>query len=110
MNVQCVLASAVMLMGCIAATAVASERGAPATLPKGAACIAAEATAAEGATHHCWFIPRPFGKRDFSTRNGRAQYVFSELERCDEIEILSDAEHPRADGEAWRVVALRCID
>jgi hypothetical protein len=110
MNMQGLLASCALIVLVSASTPAWADALAPAALPKGSACVATNTTAVDGPTHHCWFVPRAFGKRDFSTRNGRAQYIFSELERCDEIEILSDTEQPRADEAPWRVVALRCIN
>jgi hypothetical protein len=110
MNMQRLLAGCALIAFVAAFTPALADTVAPTKLPKGAACVATDTMAADGPTHHCWFVPHAFGKRNFSTRNGRAQYIFSELDRCNEIEILSDAEYPRADGEAWRVVALRCFD
>ena len=105
MNAQLVIALAVGL--CLSAPLPAQDM--KLLQRKGAQCQAIRGDSAAGETHECFFLPQAFGKRDFSRRNGRAQYVFSELgPDCEEIEILGDSARPHAEHELRRV-GLRCI-
>jgi hypothetical protein len=89
----------------LAAAAAAAER---ITLKKGAQCKALKPVGEDGVTHHCFFAPGVFGDRDYSNRNGRARYVFTELgPRCGEIEIVADEPH-QDDGTALVRVSAVC--
>jgi hypothetical protein len=70
---------------------LAAESAEPYTLKDGVDCAKSKAPQAEGETHRCIFAPGKVGKRDFDTRNGRAEYVFTALgPDCDAMEILAD--------------------
>ena len=81
-------------------------------LKEGVQCQQEPEDAYEGETHRCYFSPSRFGKRDFTTRNGRATYVVTTLgPDCDEIEILGDANAPLTlpGGGEIKQVSVRCI-
>jgi hypothetical protein len=95
----------VALLLALAGPAAAAER---ITLKKGAQCKVLKPVAEDGATHHCFFAPAVFGDRDYSNRNGRARYVFTELgPRCGEVEIVTDTPHEH-DGTALVRVSAIC--
>lgn len=80
-------------------------------LKDGVQCQSKPRDAYEGETHRCYFSPQRHGKRDFSTRNGRATYVFSTIgQDCDEVEILGDGNspHPAPDGGELKQVSVHC--
>jgi hypothetical protein len=83
------------------------------TLEDGADCAKSKAPRAEGETHRCIFEPGKFGRRDFGSRNGRAEYVFSTLgPDCDAIEILADEAFEGSPDPAapLRRVSVLCED
>lgn len=85
----------------------------PVKLRDGVSCAEQKVDAFEGETHRCYFSPQRFGKRDFTSRNGRAMYVITELgPDCDEIEILGDGDSQRVatDGGALRQVSVHCAE
>jgi hypothetical protein len=80
-------------------------------LKDGVQCTAKPDDAYEGETHRCYFAPEKFGKRDFSTRNGRATYVFSTIgQDCDEVEILGDGNSTLTSpgGGELKQVSVHC--
>jgi hypothetical protein len=82
-------------------------------LKEGVQCQSEPDDAYEGETHRCYFSPQHFGKRDFTTRNGRATYVVTTLGAdCDEIEILGDASSPLTapGGGEIKQVSVRCVN
>ena len=82
---------AALLLLMLSPFALAAEPAEKYALKEGADCAKSKAPLAEGETHRCIFEAGKFGKRDFSTRNGRAEYVFSMLgPDCDVMEILAD--------------------
>jgi hypothetical protein len=83
----------------------------PIELEDGVACEKLEQAGSSGETHECHFATGKHGKHDFTTRNGRAEYVFNELSyRCKELEILSDEDAPQSapDAPVLRRVAVLC--
>ena len=87
---------------------------AAAAAPKnGVECTKSKTPKHEGETHACVFEPVVRGARDFGSRNGRAEYVFTELgPECDEMEILADeavAESPDP-AKPLRRVSVLCAD
>ena len=82
-------------------------------LEDGADCAESTAPKTEGETHRCIFDPGKHGKRDFSSRNGRAEYVFSALgPHCDAMEILADEAFDGSPDPAapLRRVSVLCED
>jgi hypothetical protein len=80
-------------------------------LRDGVVCAEQKTDAFEGETHRCYFSPQRFGRRDFTTRNGRTMHVITLLgPDCDEIEILGDGKSERvaADGGELRQVSVHC--
>lgn len=67
--------------------------------------------AEDGATHLCYFDPTVRDRFDFSSRNGRAGYVVSELgPYCDELDILADQDHlHQGQPSGLRVVRVQCL-
>jgi len=89
------------------ARAEAAERIA---LRQGVLCRAVSAPEMPGETHVCYFAPTKVGRHDFSTRNGRAGHVASELgPSCGEIEILGETEVAQDDGASLRRVSVLCL-
>ena len=85
----------------------------PVKLRDGVVCAEQKTDAYEGETHCCYFSPERFGKRDFSTRNGRTMHVITLLgPDRDEIEILGDGKSERVatDGGELRQVSVHCED
>lgn len=83
----------------------------PVKLRDGVSCAKQKENAYEGETHRCYFSPQRFGKRDFTTRNGRTMHVITLLGAdCDEIEILGDGKSERtaSDGGELRQVSVHC--
>jgi len=71
----------------------------PVALRDGVDCAASDTPRHEGETHRCLFEPRAFGKRDYSTANGRAEQVFTTLgPDCGAIEILADEDDAQVPG------------
>lgn len=94
-----------------AGPALSAVEAAPVKLRQGVHCQEQKVEPFEGETHRCYFSPHRFGKRDFSTRNGRAMYVISVLgPDCDEIEILGDgqSEAIASDGSELKQVTVHC--
>jgi hypothetical protein len=87
------------------------DEGAVAIPRAGAVCKANRKAQESGETHRCFFTPKAFGARDFSTANGRAFFVFSELgHACKDIEILSDAPYAGAeDTQPVQRVGVSCL-
>jgi hypothetical protein len=102
---------AVLLLSLLPLALVHAADGAAPKLRNGVLCQKQTVDAYEGETHRCYFSPHKFGKRDFSTRNGRAQYIASEL-RCDEVEILGDGRSPLTapDGGELKQVSVHCTE
>ena len=87
---------------------------AAAAAPKdGVECTKSKSPKHEGETHACVFEPVVRGARDFGSRNGRAEYVFTALgPDCEEMEILADepvAESPDP-AKPLRRVSVLCAD
>jgi hypothetical protein len=79
-------------------------------LKQGAHCDEHAAATDTGATHTCYFDPAHSGKRDFSSGNGRAEYIFTELgPDCEEIEILADEDYSAPDGRAVALKRVRVV-
>lgn len=101
-----------LLLAVLGMTPVLVSASAPEVkLKDGVQCKSKPDDAYEGETHRCYFSPQKFGKRDFSTRNGRATYVFSTIgQDCDEVEILGDGNSPHAapDGGELKQVSVHC--
>ena len=93
----------------VAAPALAAE-DVP-VLKEGANCAKSKPPVKEGETHRCVFDTTVHLKWDFSTRNGRAQYLFSKLgPDCDVMEILADEEFVQVPAPAvpLRRVSVLC--
>jgi hypothetical protein len=91
----------------------AADAGGPVELKDGAFCQEQNVEPFEGETHRCYFSPRRHGERDFSKRNGRAQYVATVLGPvCREIEILGDgpSERVSTDGTELAQLSVHCSD
>ena len=99
-------------LACFAAAPLqARSESDPVKLRDGVVCAEQKTDAFEGETHRCYFSPQRFGKRDFSTRNGRTMHVITLLgPDCDEIEILGDGKSDRRapDGSELRQVSVHC--
>lgn len=93
----------------LASLPAASAENVP-VLKDGAQCAKSKSPAKDGETHRCFFEPGEFGNRDFSTRNGRAQYIFTVLgPNCDVMEIPADeavADSPDSAAPLRRVSVL----
>lgn len=87
--------------------AVAGPDAAPSELRQGVSCDQNPSAPAGQATHVCYFDPQHSGKRDFSSRNGRAEYIFTVMGAdCESIEILADEDYSAPDS---RAVALKRV-
>ena len=101
----------VLLLGLCSVPALAADAAAETfSLKDGAECAESKTVMHDGETHRCIFEPKAFAKRDFTSRNGRAQYIFSKLgPDCDTMEILADepyADSPDAGAPLRRVSVL----
>lgn len=97
----------------LASGSAAAQDTAPVKLKNGVLCQEQQEDAFEGETHRCYFLPQQVGKRNFATRNGRAQYIVSALAPdCDEIEILGDGTSTRVgpDGSELKQVSVHCTE
>ena len=105
--------AAFLLLSILSPLALAAAPAETYTLKDGADCAKSQAPKAEGETHRCIFEPGKFGKRDFSSRNGRAEFVFTALgPDCDAMEILADEAFEGSPDPAapLRRVSVLCED
>jgi len=111
MRATLILATGLLLGGLSgdhASAAIPADQ--PIKLKRGAACLADSPEGATDATHRCFFSEGRFGRRDFTSRGARAEYVFTELgPDCEEVEILADEEFVQPDqSETLRRVSIIC--